>query len=170
MSKTLCGRPTPKPHATQKAEIEAQRQKLARYLSGRGLRFTEPRWKVAQAILNAGRHLEAPAILEQVHKRNPDVGAATVYRAITLLCEAGILEQSHQDASGKTLYEITSEDHHDHILCADCGATFEFHDSRLEAAQERIANDQGFSLSDHRHVLMGRCSLLQQQKNSRKPK
>lgn len=160
MSKLPCGRALPAPTPIQKTEIYTYRAKLTEYLAKNGLRFTEPRWKVAEAILSAGRHLDSGAIVERVHYKHPGVGAATVYRAIKLLCDAQILEESHQSFSGKTVYELSGDEHHDHILCSDCGAIFEFHDSRLETAQERIAKDQGFRLAGHRHVLLGHCTLL----------
>jgi Fur family ferric uptake transcriptional regulator len=115
---------------------------------------------VAQAILSAGRHLDSGEIVSRVHASHPGVGAATVYRAIKLLCDAGILEESHQGFSGRTVYELSGDEHHDHILCTDCGAVFEFHDEGLELAQERIARREGFALAGHRHVLMGRCERL----------
>jgi Fur family transcriptional regulator, ferric uptake regulator len=159
--KTKCGRRVPPPPPIRSEDVHRYRDRLAEYLAQNGLRFTEPRWKVAQAVLSSARHLDSATLVERVAKKYPDVGSATVYRAIRLLCDAGILEESHQSASGTTVYELSDDEHHDHILCSDCGATFEFHDAALEAAQERIAREQGFSLSGHRHVLIGRCSLLQ---------
>jgi Fur family ferric uptake transcriptional regulator len=123
---------------------------------------------VAQAILSAGRHLDSSEIVSRVHAVNPGVGAATVYRAIKLLCDAGILEESHQGFSGRTVYELAGDEHHDHILCTDCGAVFEFHDEALESAQERISRREGFALEGHRHVLMGRCEKLALARRSRK--
>jgi Fur family ferric uptake transcriptional regulator len=169
MSKLRCGRSAPAPVPIRADEIEACRQKLAGYLAANGLRFTEPRWKVAQAILSAGRHLDSGEIVSRVHAAHRGVGAATVYRAIKLLCDAGILEESHQGFSGRTVYELAGDEHHDHILCTDCGAVFEFHDESLESAQERIARREGFALSGHRHVLMGRCERLASARPGRKP-
>jgi Fur family ferric uptake transcriptional regulator len=161
MSKLKCGREAPALNPLRKSEIESYRAQLTQYLTRHGLRFTEPRWKVAEAILGAGRHLDSSQIVERVHSQHPGVGAATVYRAIKLLCDAGILEESHQSFSKKTVYELSGDEHHDHILCTDCGSIFEFHDSKLEIAQERIATQQGFQLAGHRHVLLGRCERLE---------
>lgn len=164
-----CGRPAQAPARISPAEVAAYRQKLSHYLSKSGGRFTEPRWQVALAILDAGRHLDSGAIVERVKRTDPRIGAATVYRAIKLLCDAGILEESHQGATGKTVYELCGDEHHDHIVCSDCGAVFEFHDRALEKAQEEIASKEGFKLEGHRHVLMGRCAWLSKE-NSPKNK
>ena len=165
--KLKCGREIPAPERNQ-TSLEKQRKALSDYLIQEGLRFTEPRWKVVQAILSSGKHVDSSTIAERVRQLHPDVGAATVYRTIKLLCDAGILSRSHQSTSGQNIYELSSTEHHDHILCADCGATFEFHDKRLEAAQERIAVQAGFSLSDHHHVLVGHCSYLTKNKREKK--
>jgi Fur family ferric uptake transcriptional regulator len=163
MSRILkCGREAPVRRKLQGEDLQAIRVRLESYLRERQLRFTEPRWKVAESILLSGLHLESRDIVSAVKKRDPGVGEATVYRAIRLLCDAAILEESHHSASGRTVYEIADDEHHDHILCTDCGEVFEFHDEALERLQEETARSQGFSLVGHRHVLMGKCSFKQQ--------
>jgi len=142
-------------------DLESIRLRLEVYLRERQLRFTEPRWKVAVSILLSGLHLDSRDIVAAVKKRDPGVGEATVYRAIRLLCDAGILEESHQSTSGRTVYEIADDEHHDHILCTDCGEVFEFHDETLEKLQVQTARAQGFSLVGHRHLLIGKCSFKQ---------
>ena len=163
MSRLLkCGREAPARRRLDSEALGSIRARLESYLRERQLRFTEPRWKVAESILLSGLHLESRDIVSAVKKRDPGVGEATVYRAIRLLCDAGILEESHHTASGRTVYEIAHDEHHDHILCTDCGEVFEFHDETLERLQEQTARNQGFSLVGHRHVLIGKCSFKQQ--------
>ncbi len=157
-----CGRKAPQARSLDEPGLGQIRLRLESYLRDRGLRFTEPRWKVAESVLRAGLHLDSREIVSAVKRNNPGVGEATVYRAIHLLCDAGILEESHQSAGGRTVYEIAGEEHHDHVLCSDCGEVFEFHDEELERLQEKIATRQGFSLLSHRHVLVGRCHFKQQ--------
>ena len=86
---------------------------------------------------------------------HPDVGAATVYRTLRLLCEAG-LANSHQFGDGVTLYEVEGR-HHDHLICSDCGEIIEFQSAVVEAEQDKIAEQRGFRLTKHQHILFGTC-------------
>lgn len=156
-----CGRPLPPKHAAPTpARLLEWQSRLRAYLSSKRLKFTEPRWTIARLILETGGHLDAQELLARVKRRSPGIGAATVYRSIKVLCEAGLLEASHQDTRGRILYELPDDHHHDHIICLDCGHVFEFHDEKIETLQERAANANGFRLEGHRHVIHGHCEFL----------
>ncbi len=156
-----CGRKAPvqKPGLTEK-RLSAWKEKLKAYLTRNDLRYTEQRWKLAQLILaTAGGHLTAQELIHQVNRRHPDIGAATVYRNLKVLCDASILKESLNDAEGRVIYELYDEDHHDHIVCMDCGEIFEFHNDRIESEQARITEKLQFSQVRHRHVIYGRCQF-----------
>ena len=95
--------------------------------------------------------------MREVQRAYPGIGAATVYRSIKVLCDAKILRETLVDADGRVVYEVFDEDHHDHIVCLDCGAIFEFHDSLIESRQERVAGELAFAPVRHRHVIYARC-------------
>lgn len=135
-------------------------QKLRHYLSNKGLKWTEQRWTIARLILTTGGHLNAQNIVERVKDIEPGIGAATVYRNIKVLCEAGLLEDSHRSPDGHTLYELCDEHHHDHIVCRDCGEIFEFHNDAIEDLQEKVAKDMGFGVEGHRHLIQARCEFF----------
>jgi Fur family ferric uptake transcriptional regulator len=90
------------------------------------------------------------------------VGSATVYRSLKILCEAGLLRETFSDSKGRAIYEIFEErgPHHDHMICRDCEAVFEFHSEEIEALQEVLLKKQGFSEDGHRHVVYVRCERL----------
>jgi len=167
-SKTLpCGRPMETPHspidASQLIEIQ---KKLRTYLSQEKLKYTEQRWQIAELILKAGGHFDAQTIVDIVNKAHPEIGAATVYRNLKVLCDAGLLEKSHQSVDGRELYELPDDEHHDHIICLDCGEILEFQNQKIEALQEHIASSFSFELSGHRHVIHGRCDYLKNRKKT----
>lgn len=154
-----CGRKAPaaKPAVSEKRMI-AWKERLRSYLSRNELRYTEQRWKLAQLILStAGGHLTAQELIDQVRKRHPEIGAATVYRNLKVLCDASILKESLTDGEGRVIYELYDEDHHDHIVCMDCGEIFEFANDRIESEQSRLTEKLQFSPVRHRHVIYGRC-------------
>jgi Fur family ferric uptake transcriptional regulator len=74
---------------------------------------------------------------------------------VRLFEEAGILER-HDFRDGRSRYEPTPEEHHDHLIDVETGAVIEFHDNALEELQRLIAERLGFELVDHRLELYGR--------------
>ena len=159
-SKTLpCGRPLP---ATESAgikpgRVEEWKRKLTDYLTAHKLKHSDQRWQIAELILTCREHLDAQGLLDLVKTRYPGIGAATVYRTIKLLCDAQMLKESLHRADGRVVYELFDEEHHDHIVCVDCGQIFEFHDEKIEAAQNAVVNNMRFTQVRHRHVIYVHC-------------
>jgi Fur family ferric uptake transcriptional regulator len=156
-----CGRPRPKALAPiSPARISEYQKVLRKFLRERKLKYSEQRWLMAKLILETGGHLDSQEIIEKVRAKHPSIGAATIYRNIKVLCDAGILEPSHQNMNGRDVFELTDDSHHDHILCLDCGEVFEFQNSNIESLQEDIARNLRFSPRGHRHVIHGHCDFL----------
>ena len=86
-----------------------------------------------------------------------DIGLATIYRVLTQFEQAGLLLKHHFE-SGKAVYELNEESHHDHIVCLQCGHVVEFVDSEIEKRQKIIAEDNGFTIIDHSLYLYGDCN------------
>ena len=136
-------------------DVDAAHARLNDYLQRHGLKQTRQRDAILEAFLGSSGHITSEQLYEIVRDRHPDVGAATVYRTLRLLCDAG-LANSHQFGEGVTLYEVEGR-HHDHLICNDCGAILEFHNELVEVEQEKIAAQQGFKLTKHQHILFGNC-------------
>ncbi len=119
-----------------------------------GLRMTEQRRVIARVLSDADDHPD----VEQVYKRATDIddriSMATVYRTIRRFEETGILER-HAFRDGRTRYESTTDEHHDHLINVQTGEVIEFVDQELEELQERIAKRHGLRLVDHRLELYG---------------
>ena len=128
-----------------------------------GLKATLPRLKIL-ALFQRGdqRHMTAEDVFKLALQENIDVGLATVYRVLTQFEQAGILKRSHFE-SGKSVYELDEGEHHDHLVCLDCGRVEEFHDPEIESRQRNVATLKGFALADHAlslyaHCLKGDCA------------
>lgn len=129
-----------------------------RALREKGLKSTSQRDDIARTFFASSRHLSIDELYQEVRKVSPRVGYATVYRTIKLLKECELAEE-HHFADGQTRYENSDsdEDHHDHLICDNCGRIVEFNDERLENLQEEIATSLGFVLASHRMELYGIC-------------
>jgi Fur family ferric uptake transcriptional regulator len=83
---------------------------------------------------------------------------ATVYRAIPLLLEAGLIQPALVQNSESQHYEVVFErERHDHLVCTGCGKVVEFHSTALLALQKKIAAQYAFELDDRTSELHGSC-------------
>jgi len=133
---------------------------LAKVIAQRGLRRSRQRDLVARTFFSMGGHVPVDLLAERVHRDDPHVSLATVYRTMKLLAETG-LAVSRDFGDGKARYEPAHHRHghsHDHLVCTGCGAVVEFESPRIEEMQRRVARRHGFEV-DRRHVeLYGRCA------------
>jgi len=113
-----------------------------------------------RAVLAALRQQPQPLSAQALHgvlgTQRP-IGLATVYRVLTQFEQAGILKRSNFE-SGKSVYELDEGQHHDHLVCLQCGRVEEFYDPEIERRQQRIAKDRGFALQDHALALYANCT------------
>ena len=99
-----------------------------------------------------GAHLSAEDVYQRLRDAGDDVGLATVYRVLTQFETAGLVER-HNFESGHSVFELATDDHHDHMVDVDTNEVIEFVDSEIEARQHAIAAEQGFEIIDHSLVL-----------------
>ena len=119
-----------------------------------GLRMTEQRRVVAQVLEISNDHPDVEELYFRASKLDPRISIATVYRAVKLFEESGILEKL-EFGDGRARYEDADRDHHDHLIDMQTGEVIEFIDPDIEALQEKIAARLGYKLKDHRLELYG---------------
>lgn len=129
------------------------------FLRNQHLKLTGPRHTIAKAALEARRHFTADDLLDELRRRNvAGASKASVYRTLTLMSEAKLLE-AHDFAKGKTYYEpIYGVPHHDHLVCLRCSKIIEFQNPTIEDAQDAVAREWQFTIISHTHKMYGLCS------------
>jgi Fur family ferric uptake transcriptional regulator len=140
-------------------KYEVEREKLARYLDGTGLKHTKQRDVILVAFLESHEHISAEQLYQVVLKQSPSIGYTTVYRTLKLLVDAGLAQERRFD-DGLTRYEVEHA-HHDHLVCLKCGKIIEFNSELIEDTQNSIAVEYGFKVLRHRHELYGHCASCQ---------
>jgi Fur family ferric uptake transcriptional regulator len=128
------------------------------YLSRLGLRQTKQRRVIVEAVLLVGPHVDAETIMNQARQIDKSIGLATVYRTLQLMTAAGILLE-HSFGKERSTFEFASPDkeHHDHLICNQCGSIVEFYDDSIEKLQLEVAKKLGFKLKTHRMELFADC-------------
>ncbi|MDA8328541.1 MAG: ferric iron uptake transcriptional regulator [Betaproteobacteria bacterium] len=129
-------------------------------LKSTGLKATLPRLKVLELFEHSTKqHLTAEDIYRMLIADDIDIGLATVYRVLTQFEQAGLLIRHHFD-SDKAVYELNVGQHHDHLVCLQCGHLEEFFDEEIERRQKSIAAERGFTIHDHSLHLYVDCNRV----------
>jgi len=127
------------------------------YLRGQNLRLTRQRQVIASAFLKYKGHVSSEELYRKVRKKASDIGYTTVYRTLKLLNEAG-LATSNNFGDGYARFEsVAQKEHHDHLICTECGKIVEFVNDQIENLQEVIAERHGFRVTDHTLDIYGLC-------------
>lgn len=122
-----------------------------------GLKITLPRVKILQILESSSiHHMSAEDVYKTLLTNGEEIGLATVYRVLTQFEDAGLVVR-HNFEGGHSVFEVATEEHHDHIVCVKCGRVEEFRDDEIEVRQRSVANNLGFELTDHNLNLYGLC-------------
>lgn len=120
-----------------------------------GLKVTLPRIKILQMLEStseSAEHLSAEDVYQRLRDSGEDVGLATVYRVLTQFETAGLVTR-HNFETGHSVFELASDDHHDHMVDVESNEVIEFFDEVIEARQHEIAEANGYEIIDHSLVL-----------------
>lgn len=141
---------------------DAMLRALERYrmvLHARSLKMSRVRESIARAALAYEGHFRVEDLVRVLRERGVrDAHVATVYRAVPLMMEAGLIHPALVARGDSQHYEMGFErEHHDHLVCVRCARVVEYQSEALEALQREIATRYGFELDDHVNELRGRC-------------
>jgi Fur family ferric uptake transcriptional regulator len=159
--KLPCGRPIPDwleaKYTTSDKRFTLLKTKLDAFVSSQKLNKSDSRIQILEIVSQYESHFTPAELIVRVTKAYPKIGSATVYRNIQSFVQAGILRETFAKDTGEHVYEVESTKHHDHIVCLDCDAILEFHESKIEILQEKVLKDLGFREARHRHVIYAHC-------------
>ena len=111
--------------------------------------MTEQRRIIAQVLESAHDHPDTEELYNRATKLDPRISISTVYRTVALFEDAGIIER-HDFKDGRARYEPAPDSHHDHLIDMKSGKVIEFRNEEIEALQETIARELGYTIVDHR--------------------
>jgi len=141
---------------------QARERALERFrqvLRERSLKSSKVREAVARAALSQTGHFTVEDLLHALRDGGvSEAHMATVYRAIPLMLDAGLIQPALVLNSDSQHFEVVFErEHHDHLVCTACGRVVEYQSAELLALQRKIADAHGFELDERTSELHGRC-------------
>lgn len=126
-----------------------------------GLKNTVPRLKILRLLEeNKHKHFSAEDIYRDLLNNGEDIALATVYRVLTQF-ESADLILKHQFDGEQSTFELNNGEHHDHLVCIQCGRVEEFKDEIIEQRQDAISKIHAFKMTDHSLNIYGLCPKCQ---------
>ena len=126
---------------------------------------TAPRRAVAEMLAERDEHFTALDLVGEAKRRRLGVGRATVFRALEIFEELGLVERIDLP-NGTHAYVVCQPSHHHHVVCTNCGRTAEVGDLGLDVIADEVRSQTGFVLDSHRIELYGLCEDCRQRATS----
>jgi Fur family ferric uptake transcriptional regulator len=137
--------------------LRPEMQVFSDYLRDNGLKITPNREVILETFLDNEGHRSVEEIHRTVRNSDPRIGYTTVYRTMKLLARCGLAREIDL-ADGITRYEhLFNHQHHDHMICMECGRSIEFLNPEIESLQDAASEQMGFKVLDHKLQIYGIC-------------
>jgi len=124
------------------------------------LKLTTQRQAILDIINSSNRHWDADELARSLSDAGKPIGIATVYRGLAALESQGLIHSIQ--LADKKRYERADKEHHDHMVCTQCGHIEEFSHQTIEQLQQAAATEKGFTLTGHQLVMFGLCKQCSQ--------
>ena len=134
---------------------------LEGYITQNQLKITRQRRAVLKAFTECENHVSAEELYNMVSSAESKIGLATVYRTLALLTESGLASELDFGDGQKRYEHRYMHNHHDHMICTECGKIIEFNHPLIEKFQEKVAADNKFIITSHKLDLLGLCNECQ---------
>lgn len=126
-------------------------------LAGRGYRTTRPRQAVWDALQD-GAHRTADEVARAVHEGHPEVNLASIYRALALLRDLGLVRESRLAGGDQaSRWELAHPDEHFHVVCDRCGRVDHHVGSLVAAITDHLSTSHRFVPERVELVVHGHC-------------
>jgi Fur family transcriptional regulator, ferric uptake regulator len=137
--------------------LKPELQVFIDYLQANKLKLTPHRELILETFLDNEGHRSVEDIYHTVKAIDPRIGYTTVYRMMKLMIRCGLAREIEL-ADGITRYEhLFNHEHHDHLICMECGNSIEFYNPEIEALQDAASAQLGFKVLDHKLQIYGVC-------------
>jgi len=128
---------------------------FAAHLHSQGFRLTPQRHLILEAVRQASDHVTPEDVYQLVHRQNPTISRATIYRTLDFLCEMRLIHALYW--GGQMYYEITANEPHHHLVCRICGRMAECEHDLLQVLFEAVEKKHHFTIDMDHVALFGLC-------------
>ncbi len=125
-------------------------------LRSRGYRLTTARASVARALCDANSYMGAYDIYNTLKAQGINVGVASIYRVLSLLCELNLVQREEFGAGGEK-FRLVQGGHTHRLVCSGCGTAREFTNCGINSLAKSLEQSSGFTIHDHWLKFFGIC-------------
>lgn len=139
-------------------------EKFRQFIVQKGLRYTAQREAILNEFLSVEKHLSCQDLYDLARKKDSGIGYATVARTLKLLVESGIGRQVDFGDGVQRFEHKFGHEHHDHLICIECGRFVEIYSRKLEKLQDDIVKKHGYIQKYHKLDIFGLCPRCRKRK------
>jgi Fur family ferric uptake transcriptional regulator len=140
------------------AITEAAERIFREFLRKKGYRATPERDAVLREIYSDAGHFDADELFIRLKQKKYAISRATVYNTLELLVECNLVSQNSFGHKHLHYERTYGYEHHDHIVCNQCGEVFEFTNPQIEEQQQAVCRNLGFEIRQHTLQIFADCT------------
>ncbi len=129
----------------------------AERLRDAGHKLTQARLTVLNVLEQHDGHMTSTQVLDEMSRVAPEIGRASVFRALDLFTRLSIIRPTYIDSSTTPTYVMLPDGHHHHFICTHCNRVIEFDDCRLGQLQGELEQKLNVRLTGHLLEFYGIC-------------
>ncbi len=137
--------------------MNTERNTFRLFLKQKGLKLTPEREQILVEVFSIHRHFDADKLFEILRSQGSNISLATIYRTLPLLVACGLIRETISN-QGKSSYEhIFGHEHHDHLVCLNCGRIIEFNESAVSQIKDSVCKRYNFKSVEYKLGIKGYC-------------
>jgi len=129
-------------------------------LRSKGYRVTPQRLIVLDAVCASQGHATIADIHATVNHMDNTIDRSTIYRALDVLRDSGLIVESEIEGTGK-VYRIAGESDHHHLVCSHCGKILTIQQDSIVPLFFHFQQEFGFQVQTDHLVFNGLCKDCQ---------
>jgi Fe2+ or Zn2+ uptake regulation protein len=138
------------------------RETFKDFLSSKGLRVTNQRLAIFDAAYEHPDHFTAEDLLDRARDIDDSVSRATVYRALPILTESGLIREVDVGRDYKFyMANKNATTFQAQVICLDCDKIFEIDAPFMEWYGKTVAEKLALTVESQRLQVTARCTELQ---------
>ena len=143
-----------------------EKRQFLDFIREQGMRVTRERLALFDEIFDRHGHIDAEDLLAGMQAKGMKISRATVYRNLDLLVDCGLVHKYRLGRDRFLFEHVHRGQHHDHLVCVDCGRVAEFVSPGIAALQTEICRAHGFVSDHHTLQISGLCNACAQRRQA----
>ncbi|MBN1803702.1 MAG: transcriptional repressor [Sedimentisphaerales bacterium] len=127
------------------------------HLRRNGKLYSKQREQILDIFLKTEKHPTINDLYDLVRKKHPQIGLATVYRTMRVICNAGLARETDFGGGIRRFEHKYKHQRHHHLVCLKCGNIIEITSGKIEEIQRQLAKKHGFTIVKDTMEIFGNC-------------